>query len=144
MEEESKKQEESKSLALAELGKEYQFKPGQSGNPKGYPKGVKNRSTIARKILEMKGLLPDKVIDKLKTVFPEIESQMTVEEIMTIVQAGKAIEKGDYYAYSALMDSGYGKPQQTLDVKESVDDKANLMSDEEIEKILEKRGYVKK
>ena len=144
MEEEAEKQVKNRSLILPEAAKEYQFKPGESGNPNGRPKGVKNRSTIARKVLEMKGLLPEKVIDKLKTVFPEIESQMTVEEIMTIVQAGKAIEKGDYYAYSALMDSGYGKPQQTLDVKESVDDKANLMSDEEIEKILEKRGYVKK
>jgi hypothetical protein len=31
-----------------------QFKPGQSGNPKGRPKGRKNESTILREILQQK------------------------------------------------------------------------------------------
>jgi hypothetical protein len=31
-----------------------QFKPGQSGNPKGRPKGAKNESTILREIFERK------------------------------------------------------------------------------------------
>ena len=34
--------------------KEHQFKPGRSGNPKGRPKGVKNKSTIFWKIATMK------------------------------------------------------------------------------------------
>jgi hypothetical protein len=32
----------------------HRFKPGQSGNPKGRPKGAKNESTILREILERK------------------------------------------------------------------------------------------
>ena len=32
----------------------HQFKPGQSGNPKGRPKGSKNESTILREILQQK------------------------------------------------------------------------------------------
>jgi Family of unknown function (DUF5681) len=32
----------------------HQFKPGQSGNPKGRPKGAKNESTILREIFERK------------------------------------------------------------------------------------------
>lgn len=34
--------------------KQHQFKPGQSGNPKGRPKGAKNEATILREILEHK------------------------------------------------------------------------------------------
>jgi hypothetical protein len=32
----------------------HQFKPGQSGNPRGRPKGAKNESTILREIFERK------------------------------------------------------------------------------------------
>ena len=32
----------------------HKFKPGQSGNPKGRPKGAKNESTILREIFERK------------------------------------------------------------------------------------------
>lgn len=34
--------------------KEHQFKPGQSGNPKGRPKGAKNEANIFQKIINMK------------------------------------------------------------------------------------------
>jgi hypothetical protein len=37
--------------------REHQFKPGQSGNPKGRPKGTKNESTILKELLERKNLL---------------------------------------------------------------------------------------
>lgn len=88
-----------------------QFKLGQSGNAAGRPVGSKNRSTIARKVLEMRGLLPAEDLLKLQTMFPDISKEMTMEEIITIVQAGKAAAK-DTYAYQALMDSAYGKAQQ--------------------------------
>jgi len=34
--------------------RQHQFKPGQTGNPKGRPKGAKNESTILREIFERK------------------------------------------------------------------------------------------
>lgn len=34
--------------------RQHQFKPGQSGNPRGRPKGTKNESTILREIFERK------------------------------------------------------------------------------------------
>lgn len=93
---------------------EMTFKPGQSGNPNGRPKGSKNRSTIARKVLEMVGMLPKNALENLKTIFPGITDKMTVEEIMTIKMASQAITKGDTQAYKAVMDSGYGSPSQTI------------------------------
>lgn len=90
------------------------FKPGQSGNPSGKPPGTKNRSTIARKVLEMRGLLSKGRMEGLKAKFPEVTDSMTVEEIMTIVMAENAIT-GDDKAYKAVMDSAYGAPKQDID-----------------------------
>lgn len=90
------------------------FKPGQSGNPSGKPPGTKNRSTIARKVLEMRGLLSKERMEGLKAKFPEVTDSMTVEEIMTIVMAENAIV-GDDKAYKAVMDSAYGAPKQDID-----------------------------
>lgn len=87
------------------------FKPGESGNPAGKPPGTKNRSTIARKVLEMRGLLSKERMKELKEKFPEITDSMTVEEIMTIVMAEGAI-MGDDKSYKAVMDSAYGAPKQ--------------------------------
>lgn len=90
------------------------FKPGQSGNPAGKVPGTKNRSTIARKILEMRSILPKDRMEALKVKFPEIADSMTVEEIMTIVMAEGAIS-GDDKSYKAVMDSAYGAPKQDID-----------------------------
>jgi hypothetical protein len=81
----------------------------------GYPKGVKNRGTIVKKILEMEVKLPQDAFDKLKVIYPSIEQQMTTEEMMTIIQTANAITKGDTSAYKALMDSAYGAPKQEVD-----------------------------
>jgi len=81
----------------------------------GRPPGVKNRSTIARKILEMSAILPDEMFTKLKENFPDIEQRMTTEEIATLVILGQAIAKGDYNSYKAVMDSAYGAPKQEVE-----------------------------
>jgi len=94
---------------LTPFSKDYQ--PERQGRPK----GVKNRSTIVRQILEMKGVIPAEAFDKLKGIFPELKNDITVEEIMTIQQVNKAIKKADTNAYSKLMDSAYGLPKQTID-----------------------------
>lgn len=91
------------------------FQKGQSGNPEGKIPGTKNRSTIARKILEMRSILPKDRMEALKVKFPEISDNVTVEEIMTIVMAEGAI-LGDDKAYKAVMDSAYGAPKQDLDI----------------------------
>lgn len=96
--------------------KEKRFKPGQSGNPSGRPEGSKNRSTVARQVLSMIGMFPKKKLKELKEIFPQITNKMTVEEIMTIVQAGRATTKADPHSYEKVMDSAYGKPKQDIDL----------------------------
>jgi hypothetical protein len=90
------------------------YQPGQSGNPAGKIPGTKNRSTIARKVLEMRAMFPKEKMEALRLIYPEICEQSTVEEMMTIVMASQAIEKGDTNAYKALQDSAYGAPKQEV------------------------------
>jgi len=87
----------------------------------GHPKGVQNRSTVAKRVLSMNCRLPEKILEQLKKDFPQLTDNMTIEEIMTIIQAREAITKADSTAYRALMDSAYGQPKQ-----EVIIDKPNI------------------
>jgi hypothetical protein len=83
--------------------------PAQKGevrNPNGRPKGAKNRSTIARKWLE--------VNQSLKNPLTGDQETMSQEDLMTLALIKKARE-GDVTAYKALMDSGYGAPLQQIE-----------------------------
>ena len=82
------------------------FKPGQSGNPKGRPKGAKSRSTVIKRWLE--------AMDKGKNPMTGEVEEMSVEDKMTLALIGKAL-KGDTSAYKALMDSAYGAPKQEIE-----------------------------
>ena len=73
------------------------FQKGESGNPLGRPLGIKNRSTIAREILKMAAQYPDDIFEKLQQRFPSLEKQMTIEEMMTVIQVHKAIANADTY-----------------------------------------------
>lgn len=119
------------------------FPKGKSGNPNGRPKGARNRSTIAREILEMTGILPDNIFSKLKEVYPSIQKNMSVEHIMTIVIANKAISKGDAVAYEKIMDSAHGKAMQAHELtglNGGPIETKKVLSKEEIQLELKKRG----
>jgi hypothetical protein len=92
------------------MNREDNLKPnwekGESGNPNGRPKGSKNRSTIARRWLE--------VNQNLKNPITGINETMSQEDLMTLALIKKARE-GDVNAYKALMDSGYGAPIQQVE-----------------------------
>lgn len=82
------------------------FVKGESGNPNGRPKGALNRSTIARKWLEVNQSLKNPLTGENET--------MSQEDLMTLALIKKARE-GDVSAYKALMDSGYGAPLQQVE-----------------------------
>ena len=83
------------------------WKPGQSGNIAGKPVGSKNRSTIARKWLEL--------MTKEANPLTGIAENLSYEDIITLAQIKKAKEEQDTAAYKALQDSAYGAPKQEID-----------------------------
>lgn len=99
------------------------FQPGQSGNPNGRPVGTKSRATIARKVLEMNIIVPENMMEHIKTVFPDIEDRMSVEEIATIAMISNAITKGDVNSYKSVMDSAYGTPKEQVEHSGGIEQK---------------------
>ena len=85
------------------------WKPGESGNPNGRPKGSLNRSTIARKWLQTKSKIMNPISNE--------EESLTQEDIGTLALI-KKVRQGDVAAYKALMDSSYGQPKETLDLNQ--------------------------
>ena len=82
------------------------FPPGNNANPNGRPKGSKNRSTIARKWLEV-------MQDAKNPITGELE-KLSQEDLITLAMIHKA-RKGDVNAYKQLMDSGFGMPTQQIE-----------------------------
>ena len=95
--------------------KQHEWTKGESGNPKGRPKGSLNRSTIVKKWLE--------VLSKEQLENGNIQ-WLSNEDSMTLALIKKARE-GDVNAYKALMDSAYGTAKDTVDInsneKRSID-----------------------
>ena len=99
-------------MANDENIKPFEFKKGQSGNPKGRPVGSMNRSTIAKRWL--------KTTEKFKNpITGEIE-ELTQEDIGTLALI-KKMRSGDVRAYESLMDSAFGKAVQTNDINVNKD-----------------------
>lgn len=82
------------------------YKKGQSGNPKGRPKGSKNRSCVAKKWLSVEQDLKNPLTSEMET--------MSQEDLMTLALIKKARD-GDATAYQKLLDSAYGAPVQQIE-----------------------------
>lgn len=92
---------------IAKDGKKTQFKKGISGNIKGKPVGTLNRSTIARRWLE--------VTQTIKNPLTGKNEKLAQQDIMTLAIIKKARD-GDVSAYRELMDSAFGKAIQSTDL----------------------------
>lgn len=84
---------------------ETRFKPGESGNPNGVPKGTRQMRTIIREIFETEILAVDP-----KTNEPR---KMTMGEAIAMAQFKQAT-KGNTKAFNALLDRLEGKVAQPL------------------------------
>lgn len=76
------------------------FQKGQSGNPKGRPKGSKNRTTLVRELLEMESTFQNPLNGK--------EQRLSYAEQIVIAQIAEA-RNGNVQAFKELMDSAFGK-----------------------------------
>lgn len=83
------------------------WKKGESGNPKGRPKGSLNSSTILNKFLSI-------VKKNVKNPITQEKEDMSVAEIMNLAIIAKA-SKGDVRAYREILDRLEGKVQQNFD-----------------------------
>lgn len=81
-------------------GKQTRFQKGQSGNPKGRPKGSRGKAKEVRKVLGVMTKADNQLNGELST--------LSVEDLITIAIIDKALQ-GDTAAYCAIMDSAYGK-----------------------------------
>jgi hypothetical protein len=89
------------SVGYSKPPREHRFKPGQSGNPKGRPKGSKNTATLLRAILDRKvEMRTDGLVRKV-----------SVREAM-LMRFAEAALKGDTKAAAFLL--------QRYDVEETV------------------------
>lgn len=75
------------------------FKPGQSGNPKGRPKGTRNFSTLFKEALEQ--------------IAKETGGDAEREIVLTAIQEAK---NGKYAYYKDIIDRIYGTPTQKTDI----------------------------
>jgi|SRR5579859_3894030 len=82
----------------------------------GAKKGSFHRSTIPKQILAMRGLYPDKVFEVLKQTYPELEKDMTVEQMLYITQLDKAIKEKDTAAANFIVTSAHGQAKQEIEM----------------------------
>lgn len=95
------------------------WKPGQSGNPNGRPKGRRNFETIYYAALEKLAELNGKTAE-------ELEDEIVQNAIATA-------RKGNYQFYKDNMDRLHGKPQERIDHTtggKSFNDYSELTEDE--------------
>lgn len=88
------------------------FKKGQSGNPNGRPKGALSRSTLVKKWLLAKE-------DSVNPITNKVE-RMTQADIATLALIQKA-KNGDVNAFKELMDSGFGKVTDKIEMDAKVE-----------------------
>jgi hypothetical protein len=82
------------------------FKPGQSGNPKGRPKGTQNISTRLRRLLDVTENLSNPITE-------EVEGFSVLEQIdMKLILKAR---EGDLASIKEVYDRLEGKPKQTVE-----------------------------
>lgn len=84
---------------------EHKFKPGQSGNPNGRPKGARSLSTILREMLE----------EEIDVNIDGVKSRKQFQEVI-IRKLLKKANDGDMRAIEHIFDRIEGKAKQNLDV----------------------------
>ena len=82
----------------------HKFKPGQSGNPKGRPKGARSLSTILREMLE----------EPIEIVVDGKKERREFREVI-IRKLLKKANDGDMRAIQEIFDRVEGKAQQKID-----------------------------
>jgi len=89
------------------------FKPGQTGNPNGRPKG-KSFKTILDELLDLEATEKDLEDEDIKKVFKDANHKITNREIMLARMVLRAKQDPDSKAAERLMNRVEGKPVETV------------------------------
>ena len=92
---------------IVEAGEKTRFKPGETGNPNGRPKGVPNAATRYMRFLQLEQQGKNPVTGETET--------FTLAELMDLRQIKRAID-GDLNAYKEILDRLEGKSVQKSEV----------------------------
>jgi hypothetical protein len=106
------------SVGYSKPPREHQFQPGQSGNPKGRPKGAKNTANLLRDILDR----------KVEMRTSGTLSRVSVREAM-LTRFAEAALKGDVKAAGFLL--------QRYDAAEAGDEHARDIATQDEQKIID-------
>lgn len=105
------------------------FKPGQSGNPNGRPKGARSLSTILREMLE----------EEIDVNIDGVKSRKQFQEVI-IRKLLKKANDGDIRAIVEVFDRVEGKPKQEVDHKATIQDQRideSKLTDDELRILAE-------
>jgi hypothetical protein len=97
------------------------WKKGQSGNPKGKPKGVEHSKTRLIRLLQ--------IVQKKKNAITGESEEFSVAEQMDMALILKAL-KGDIKAYAEILDRIEGKATQHIENKNDVPLTIKVMRDD--------------
>lgn len=86
------------------------FKPGQSGNPSGKPKGIYTRDEIQAVVSRCYRMTKN----QLKAIIESPDSTMLEIHVASIMATG--VKKGDFYPFDGLMNRTIGKVKDELEV----------------------------
>jgi hypothetical protein len=62
----------------------------------------------------MPAVLPEKIFEAMKIKYPEMQKNMTIEEIALLIQANKAVETGDTKALELILNNAYKPHSQEI------------------------------
>lgn len=118
----------------------YQWEPGQSGNPKGKPKGAISKKTILRQVLDLEVDSESELITKLKARFPELfqdrNQKYTLETLISLRYVLRALtaERPDALLMD-ILDRMHGRPLQSLNLMTNADQGEEYTADEARERL---------
>lgn len=88
------------------VGQKTQFKPGESGNPNGIPKGTKHINTWVQELLS-----DEKFEAQIQQGYKVVDFKGAPIKAIVQAQMIKALQ-GDTAAYKVLVDSGWAKKSE--------------------------------
>lgn len=91
---------------IIQVEKPWLFKPGESGNPAGRPKGTKNFDTLFDEAIQ-------KILKEKKIDIDDPEIQIVVKAIIEAL-------KGNFLYYRDIMDRRHGQPKKPIGLEVSI------------------------